>query len=1180
MTRTRFNFCNLVINILFLAGVSAAQEPPVAFQDDFADGERQWDSYLDGGKWIVQDGTWRTASTVDHAAQLARMEPAADVLFQADFSLKESIPRNFGIVLRAQADHRCIVLRYHDITESLRLLSVTGGRPKPMDCNVTAKLRLELGAWYTIKAAAVGEAIVAKMWPAEQKEPGWQFRAAAPIAEAGRVGLIAQDGTSIAVRKVRVWTRAAAGSLRETIAGQLDEQVRRVRDRLRIQIEPTPLVLRRPDAPARQVAVRVIADDKPQLITGRLTTTYAGVTENHEIRIADYVDGAYALLVPEPEEPRELAVSLAATLGGTIEGRFQIKPARRWTFYMTPHTHYDIGYTAPQPEVMDRLAREMNLAQEYCEQTRDWPEESRYRWTIEVTALMRVYAQRHSQAELDKLIEWVKDGRIEICGYYLNMPAEVLGHEEIIRCLYDAQKLRDRHGIRIDTAMINDVPGYGWCMPQLFVESGITRVSFRANSIRGQFIWSRPGAVPRPFYWQGPDGTRLFMWYTDSYRDGNFFRAPGLSESAFLSVIQRNEAAGYEFDDIQLRMGGDNLPPDINASINARAWNEKYIWPKVRVATNRDFLEHLETTYGSRCTTHSGDIPSWWAEGPASSAAENGIVRLLHDQLVAAEGLWTRAWLNDPKLEYPRQRFDAAYDKMIHFDEHTWGASESIREPRSQSTQVQWAWKAACAHDGRKMGEALLQEAVERLSADMASSAGNSFAVWNTLPWPRSDLVELPLAGTPLDGKAGFSVVDDRTHQAVPVQLSADGRTAFFVARDVPALSCLVFRTGSGEAATEPPAANDEPVLENDYYRLRLDPKRAAMVSWYDKLLNRELIDGTAEFQGNQPIYEISLDDRDAINKKLPSRFKRTTPQSGRLVKRSSGPIFSELVHETSLPTIPEIRQHVRLYKEFRMVDIANVVTKEEVFTPEGVYFAFPFDVPSPDFRFMIANTTMRPGKDQLPFSCQDFYSIQHWASIGGDGFSILFVPVDAPLVLASGLHAYQWKDRIDFDNGHLYSWIMNNYWHTNFRAGQSGTTAFRYRLTSQAGPNDPVQATRFAWQPFFPIRPVWLKSTQAPVRSAAGGGLLSIGGDPVIISCIKMAEDSEAIIVRLLELRGQASRSELRWNLPNGMVIERAYLADPVERPGPLLTVKNNAFTVESRPNQIVTVGIVVKRP
>ena len=629
---------------------------------------------------------------------------------------------------------------------------------------------------------------------------------------------------------------------------------------LALALEPTPFVLRGPDGPLRQVNVRCLADGKPQAAAGRFTLSFGAVGGSagagaelipgaHTCRGSaivpmsafiggiDYIGGAFPLLLPEPARETELQVAFESSLGPRIANSCVVKPARHWSFFLTPHTHFDVGFTQPQPVVFERLARDMDSARQYCEHTQDWPAPSRYRWTVEVSGLVKRFVESHRPEQVARFMEAVRRGDMEICGFYLNMPTEITGHEETIRCLYYAQELRRRYDVRIDTVIIDDVPGYAWPLADLFVQAGIRSASLRANSIRGRFLWYRPGAVPRPFYWEGPGGNRLFVWYTDTYRDGNFFRPRGLHEDEFVRVIQRNERAGYPFDEVQLRMGGDNLPPDLTASKNARDWNERYLWPQVTLATNREFLEVLESRHSAAVAVHRGDIPSWWADGPASAALENGANRLAHDRLAAAETLWAAATLASGAA-YPREKIAAGYEQMIYFDEHTWGSSESIDRPKSENTARQWRIKSAFAEEAARLSKELHGGAVAALSKDLAAP-GTAIAVWNSLAWPRTDVVELELPGTPLEGRTGVEVIDARSGKAAPCQISEDGRRAVFIARDVPPLGYVIYRLRSGTAPPRgakrggPPGA----VIENAFYRVEASAERGGLASWYDKQL-------------------------------------------------------------------------------------------------------------------------------------------------------------------------------------------------------------------------------------------------------------------------------------------------------------------------------------------------------
>lgn len=930
-----------------------------------------------------------------------------------------------------------------------------------------------------------------------------------------------------------------------------------------IEVDVTPFVLRTPAGARRQLRVRAMEDGAPAPRDGRLTFDFGDFQEWMEVTAEEFLGGDLTFFVPEPEDPAALRVRFDAPDGDPLLWEDEVGPARPWTFFMTPHTHFDIGFTEPQPAVIERLAVEMREAARYCRETADWPEESRYRWTVEVSGLMRHFIERHSPEVVERFMELVREGRIEICGFYLNMPTELTGHEELVRCLYYAETLRKRYDVPIDTIMINDVPGYTWALPGLLAQAGMPRASLRANSIRGQFLWDRPGAAPRPFYWEGPDGSRTFVWYTDSYREGNFFREPGLHEDRFLEIIRRNEAAGATVDLVQLRMGGDNLPPDLDASRNARAWNERYVWPRVRVATNREYLEALESHYGAEAPVHAGDIPSWWAEGPASSAAETGMVRLLHDEITATEGLWATAWLAARDIPYPHEPINAAYENMLLFDEHTWGASGSVSDPDGEQTRVQWEWKRQQATAARARADALRQGAVRTLTGFLPPANGHSAAVWNSLGWPRTDVVELDLADTPLANAGAIEAVHRTTGMATPVQRGADSMRAWFVAEDVPPLGYAIYDFRAREKPAAAAEDTGDNVLENARYRITIDPANGRWVEWRDKELGRELLDTGGGLAGNLPVHEIPLGGRDAINRKEPVEFERRPAETGRLAACRRGPVFDELVTETALPWSPRITQRIRLYHALDRVELENTVVKERLTDPEAVYFTFPFDVDAPQFRLQIPWATMRPGVDQLPLSCQDFYSVQQWVDVAGDGFGILFAPLEAPVVTLSGWNVYRWADAVDFERGHVYSLAMNNYWHTNFKASQEGTATFRYVLWSYAGPWDPWQASRRAWQPFQPLVPIALPREADERVPWLPPSWLSVEGGPLVVVGVKVAETEPDLVLRLWEPRGQDAEATLTFRLPGGKTVARAREAGILEQPGKTLPVEDGAVRV-----------------
>ena len=80
-----------------------------------------------------------------------------------------------------------------------------------------------------------------------------------------------------------------------------------------------------------------------------------------------------------------------------------------------------------------------------------------------------------------------------------------------------------------------------------------------------------------------------------------------------------------------------------------------------------------------------------------------------------------------------------------------------------------------------------------------------------------------------------------------------------------------------------------------------------------------------------------------------------------------------------------------------------------------------------------------------------------------GDNFATVgIVPLDAPLASFGDINRGAWPGEFRPKSATLFSYAMNNYWHTNYRAAQGGDFTFRYVLTSEAK-LDPAFLTRLA---------------------------------------------------------------------------------------------------------------------
>ena len=92
----------------------------------------------------------------------------------------------------------------------------------------------------------------------------------------------------------------------------------------------------------------------------------------------------------------------------------------------------------------------------------------------------------------------------------------------------------------------------------------------------------------------------------------------------------------------------------------------------------------------------------------------------------------------------------------------------------------------------------------------------------------------------------------------------------------------------------------------------------------------------------------------------------------------------------------PKIETEVILFNGQKKIEFINRVHKTEVYTKEAAYFAFPFAMDHPQFRYEIQNGFVDPSRDQLPGAGKEWFSVQHWVSAEEGGVAVALVPVDA----------------------------------------------------------------------------------------------------------------------------------------------------------------------------------------
>ena len=93
--------------------------------------------------------------------------------------------------------------------------------------------------------------------------------------------------------------------------------------------------------------------------------------------------------VPPLTAATPVTVRIETSAGQRDFGPFTLQPPRKWTVYLTQHTHTDIGYTRPQTEILAEHLRYIDYALDYCDLTDSNPDDARFRWTCETSWAVR-----------------------------------------------------------------------------------------------------------------------------------------------------------------------------------------------------------------------------------------------------------------------------------------------------------------------------------------------------------------------------------------------------------------------------------------------------------------------------------------------------------------------------------------------------------------------------------------------------------------------------------------------------------------------------------------------------------------------------------------------------------------------------------------------------------------------
>ncbi|MCY3021686.1 MAG: polysaccharide lyase family protein [Planctomycetota bacterium] len=911
---------------------------------------------------------------------------------------------------------------------------------------------------------------------------------------------------------------------------------------------PTGLEL----APVQDTVVRSV-DSAPFLVekdgkvrqTVQISMRHFGADADATVRVTGAEPAKIALQkgtrnleVSVPAVEKETPVTVAVEVGGKVlaSQELTLKPVRKWVVYILMHSHVDIGYTDVQPNIAKKQAANVTRALELIKATRDYPPGAQFKWNLEVYWPAEQFYKTATPEQAKEFEQAVRDGKIGVDALYGNLLTGVCRAEELIRQLAFSQDLGRRCGVTVDSMQISDVPGLTWGLVPALAQAGVKYISDGPNYI-DRIGYARVTWEDKPFYWVSPSGNEKVLYWAP-YFGYAYGHTIDKMPDAVVKYLQHLEQTNSPYDIVQLRWSkGDNGSADERLMNEVREWNSKYAYPKLIIATTSEMFHEFEKRYGKDLPTFRGDFTPYWEDGVGSAARETAMNRHSADRLIEAETIFS---LLNP-ARYPSRDFGAAWMNAAMWSEHTWGAHNSVSQPDLKFVKDQWKYKQAYALDADTQSRKLLADALA-LRGDAPDTVAR-VDVFNTASWPRTGLVVLPKE-MKLAGDTAM-LYDD----VVGSQRLSSGELAF-LAKAIPPVGSWSFSFSGKKGA---PGASASPVkaegntLTSEMFAVKLDETTGNIVSLRCAGIDADFADNKAVVQAaNLPV---------ALNSffYLPGANVKGTTTNGpvKIAVKENGPLVASLLVESDAPGCNKLQREVRVVRGLDYVEVINTVDKKAVRAKEGVHFGFAFNVPDGVMRMNIPWAVIEPEKDQIPGACKNWFSVERWVDVSNAQYGVTWATVDVPLVEVGGLTANlpagqpnpkAYMDKIA-PSQTVFSWAMNNHWHTNYKADQEGPVTFRYAIRPHKA-YDPIAAAHFGVEASQPL-------IAAPCDTpAVTGSQWSTSAPGVLITSVKPSDDGKAWIVRLFGASGKDEKVSL--TTPRCMGLS---FTDISEKPGEKVT-------------------------
>ena len=433
-----------------------------------------------------------------------------------------------------------------------------------------------------------------------------------------------------------------------------------------------------------------------------------------------------------------------------------------------------------------------------------------------------------------RIVEKARAGNfIPATSGWVQMDENLSDGESLVRqFLYGQKYSREKFGHYVRFAWQPDVFGHPITMPQIAHKAGIEF-----------YLFNRPHGPARPpiIWWQGLDGSRVLGYTTPGE-----YAQPMDHEHTTVLGMKNADRAGVKNILVLYGMGDHGGGPNAEDIAGIAKLNASPDEVRVKPTNVADYIDIL--------LTEKKDFPVYDTElNPVFPGCYTTQVdmkrhnRETEQLLLNAEKTSELAVFFDYRDYYPVRDLSGAWKLALLNQAHDLAAGSGV-SPIYVDAAVQYK-------EIFERGNRALNFSLENLGLQLDTQGeGVPLVIYNTQSFDRTDIVTAEVSALSLPAQI-MAVHGD---EAVPVQIlkapakagARETATVAFVAQRVPQMGLKFYRLVAAASSSKAAATSlrmgsrPRPYLENEFFRVEINPETGNIARLYDKMAKREAFHG------------------------------------------------------------------------------------------------------------------------------------------------------------------------------------------------------------------------------------------------------------------------------------------------------------------------------------------------